>query len=97
MVENVEKHSGASIEEVLGKMLSNTQVNLKSFTALERKNIAAGTVAPGMTKKAVVAALGFPPKHETPTSKMNSWRYWSSRFDTFVVNFENDKVKSVQN
>lgn len=96
VVENIEKHTGASLEEVLRKMLSNTKVDLTPFSSLERKHIGAGTVAPGMSKRAVVVAIGYPPKHETPTSKMNSWRYWSSKFNTFVVNFENDKVKSVQ-
>lgn len=49
-----------------------------------------------MSKDAVIAALGYPPKHQTPTLKGNQWRYWRTLFKTFVVHFEDDKVDNIQ-
>ena len=35
-------------------------------------------------------ALGYPATHRTPSLDSNTWVYWTNRFTTFEVNF-NDK------
>jgi hypothetical protein len=48
-----------------------------------------------MRKSAVIVALGYPPKHKTPSLEANQWRYWSSRFGSFLVHFQDDKVSQI--
>jgi len=95
-IENVEKYSGESIVGIFHRTLGKTPLDLAHFSATEKNSIEAGEVEPGMSKDAVIASLGYPPKHQTPTLKGNQWRYWRSTFGTFVVHFEGDKVKSVE-
>lgn len=68
-----------------------------SLGAADREGIAAGRVAPGMTKAGVIKAIGYPPPHATPNLESPQWRYWKNRFDTFIVHFEGETVTSVQN
>ncbi len=95
-IENIEPYSGETIEGILARTLSTNKVDLSSFSEMERKAIAAGEVSIGMSKKAVVTALGYPPKHKTPSLESNQWRYWRNRFGTFVVHFEDDRVSRIQ-
>jgi len=48
-----------------------------------------------MSKDAVLVARGFPPAHETPSIRMDAWRYWKSGNDTRVVRFDGDRVSAV--
>ncbi len=96
-IENVQKHTGDTIEQAFHKMLARRPLNLKQFTRRERGLIKEGKVAPGMSRKAVIAAIGYPPITQTPTLDMNEWRYWASRFDTFIVRFSNGRVKQIIN
>jgi hypothetical protein len=95
-IENVEKYSGENINGIFNRTFGKTPVALSRFSAQEKSNIETGTVEPGMSKDAVIAALGYPPKHQTPTLKGNQWRYWRNLFVTFVVHFENDKVTRIE-
>ncbi len=96
-IENVQKHTGDTIGKAFHKMLARQKLNLNQFTPSERKLILEGKVALGMSKKAVIAAIGYPPITQTPTLDMDEWRYWASRFDTFIVRFKNGKVKEIVN
>jgi len=95
-IENVEKHTGDSPEQAFAKLFGKNKVDLSKFSKLEQDNILAGKVVKGMSRKAVIAALGYPPITETPVLTGNQWTYWASRFDRFVVNFDNDKVIKIQ-
>jgi hypothetical protein len=48
-----------------------------------------------MSKKAVLAAIGYPPQHVTPSLEGNDWTYWSNLFNRFVIHFKNDKVEDI--
>ena len=93
---NVEKFSGENINGIFHRTFGKNPVDLSRFSAKEKNSIVAGEVEPDMSKDAVIAALGYPPKHQTPSLKSNQWRYWHNRFNTFIVHFEDDKVKNVQ-
>jgi hypothetical protein len=95
-IENVEKYSGENINGIFHRTLGKTPADLARFSAKEKASIEAGEVEPGMSKEAVIASLGYPPKHQTPTLNGNQWRYWRDTFATFVVHFEDDKVKDVE-
>lgn len=95
-IENVEKHTGDSPAQAFAKLFGKNKLDLSRFSKLERENILAGKIAKTMSKKAVIAAIGYPPITETPNLSVNQWTYWNSRFDRFVVHFENDRVSRVQ-
>lgn len=94
---NVENFSGEKVDGIFTRTLGSTKVNLDKFSEAERKAILAGRVEPGMTKAAVVVAIGYPPKHKTPSLVGDHWRYWQNKFNTFLVHFQDDKVSEVQN
>ncbi len=95
-IENIENYSGENIDGIFARTFSAQKVDLTPFSELERNAIAAGEVKTGMSRKAVIVALGYPPKHKTPSLQSNQWRYWRNRFGTFVVHFENDHVSKIQ-
>jgi hypothetical protein len=95
-IENVQKYSGDDINGIFRRTFGKTAVDLSRFSTREKSSIVDGNVEPGMSKDAVIAALGYPPKHRTPTLNGNQWRYWRTIFATFVVHFEDDKVTRIQ-
>jgi hypothetical protein len=92
----VQKHTGDSTTQAFAKMFGKNQLDLSRFSKLEKENILAGKAAKDMSKKAVLAAIGYPPITETPNLSGDRWTYWNSRFDRFIVNFENDRVVRIQ-
>jgi hypothetical protein len=94
-VRNIEKFSGEKIDGIFNRTFAAQPLDLTSFAANEQKAIKAGKVAVGMRKAAVLAALGYPPKHKTPSLDLNQWRYWQSRFDTIIVYFDKDRVTRI--
>ncbi len=96
LIKNVVKHTGDDVYQAFAKFFAKQTVNLTHFTLLERGNIKRGTVEKGMSKNAVQVAIGYPPITRTPSLDSNQWTYWSSRFNTFIVHFENGKVSRIQ-
>ncbi len=96
LIKNVAKHTGDDAYQAFAKLFAKQEVNLSRFNPLERDNINKGIVAIGMSKAAVKIAIGHPPIVRTPSLDSNAWTYWSSRFNTFIVHFENDKVSRIQ-
>lgn len=95
MIENVQKHTNDDVYQAFDKLFGKQKVSLSRFSSKERKNIASGTVAVGMSKKAVLRAIGYPPTTETPTLDANTWVYWTNRFNRFNVQFKNDRVSQI--
>ncbi|MBK8817416.1 MAG: hypothetical protein IPN42_18880 [Methylococcaceae bacterium] len=95
-IENVEKHTGDDVRQAFNKLFGKNKVDLSGFTRSERDYIDLGRVGQGMRKKAVIAAIGYPPITETPSLDGNEWTFWSSRFNRFIVKFQNDKVAQIQ-
>lgn len=94
--ENVEDYSGEKIDGIFKRTFGQEAVELSGFNEAELKEIKRGTVAVGMRKVAVLKAMGFPPRHKTPTLSMDQWRYWKNRYNTILVSFENDKVVTIR-
>ncbi len=95
LIKNIQKHTGDDIFQTFDKLFARKKLNLRNFNSLERKNIRNGSVAKRMRKKAVIAAIGYPPITETMSLEVNSWVYWSARFNKFRVNFKNGRVSSI--
>lgn len=94
-IENVPKHTMEDIQTAFKKIAAPTKVDLSQFSAAEQEAILAGQVKKGMSRKAVLAAIGYPPQNETPSLNGNDWVYWSNRFNRFVVHFKNEKVDNI--
>jgi len=88
---------GMSIEEYIEKITSSKPVSLARFSKIDKRGIAAGKVSVGMTRKGVMAALGYPPTHRTPSLDASSWIYWANRFRTIGVDFDGrGRVKAIR-
>ena len=96
IVKNAPKHVGGDAYFYFDKLFAQQKVNLAQFTREERALIDKGKVGVGMRKDAVIAAMGYPPSHATPSLSYDNWTYWKSSWgDKLVVNFKNDKVVKV--
>jgi len=95
-LENIDAFSGESIQGIFRRTLRPQPVDLSVFSREEQLAIVNGTVEVGMSRAAVLLALGYPPKHKTPSLQGNQWRYWQNRFNTFLVIFDGDKVKTIK-
>lgn len=93
---NKANYTGKTIDEIYDRYFGNSRVSLSGFNELERDAIESGKVVTGMSKDAVLIARGYPPAHKTPSLEDDSWRFWQSRFDTMVVEFENGEVVNIQ-
>ena len=69
---------------------------VKKLSDVDRRGIHTGQALVGMTKQGVIFAIGYPPKSHTPSTDGNAWRYWHSRFDTFLVYFDADTVLRIK-
>jgi hypothetical protein len=96
IIENMPKHTGnEDIQTAFKKTVAPFKVDLSAFTKAEQANIQTAQVKKGMGKKAVLAAIGFPPQVQTPSLEGDDWTYWSNRFNRFAVHFNNGKVDSI--
>jgi hypothetical protein len=94
-ISNVVNFSGENLDGIFNRTFAAKPLNLSSFSTAEQKAIMAGEVVVGMCKAAVIAALGYPPKHKTASLDLNQWQYWQSRFDTIIVYFDKDRVTQI--
>ena len=94
--ENEKDYSGENIEGIFKRTFGRETTSLEKFSQTEQAAIKKGTVETGMSKDAVVKAMGYPPHHKTPALTMDQWRYWKNRFDTMLVIFADGKVASIQ-
>jgi hypothetical protein len=87
--EPIPKH----LDRVFGK---KCEPKLEAMSEVDRKGIRAGTALPGMTKRGVTLAIGYPPEHATPGLESNVWTYWKNRFGKMRVHFADGKVTEIQ-
>lgn len=92
---NVADYSGETIDGIFKRTFGRERVDVSGFTDEERSAIKRGAVEVGMRKGAVIKAMGYPPRHKTPSLDLDQWRYWKNRFNTLLVSFEEDKVISI--
>jgi hypothetical protein len=68
----------------------------QSLSPIDVRGIREGQVYEGMTKKGVVFAIGYPPRHANPTLAANRWLYWKTRHNKIAIYFEDGLVNHVQ-
>lgn len=65
---------------------------IDALSGVNRQGFKEGRILPGMTKEAVILAVGYPPEHATPSLDSTTWKYWRNRFATTNVHFQGGKV-----
>ena len=83
------------LDRYFGAKCDKSQI--QRMSKVDQEGILAGRALPGMTKDAVILAIGYPPEHATPSLESNLWRYWKNRWGTMLVHFDGGKVARVQN
>ncbi|MGR9105683.1 MAG: hypothetical protein ACU843_02025 [Gammaproteobacteria bacterium] len=96
LIKNVEKHTGDDVYRAFDKLFAKQKIDLAKFNSLEREEIQKGTVAKGMSKAAVIVAIGYPPITQTASLDNDLWVYWSGRFNRFNVHFTNGRVSNIK-
>ncbi len=87
---------GMPEKEYISTITSPTPVGYDGFNAQDQEGIRTGKAIMGMTKQGVMVALGYPAKHRTASTDLNTWVYWKGRFSVLTVNFGQDgKVSSI--
>jgi len=83
-------HPGLSAEGFKNRLFTSKPFDdlVKGMTAEEIKAIKAGEVKVGMSRKAVLAAFGYPPEHVTPSLERSEWTYWKDRYRKALVHFD---------
>lgn len=83
-------HPGLSVQQFKDRLFTSKSLAAltKGFTKKEKKSVKLGTLKVGLRKKAVLVAYGYPPEHETSSTKENEWKYWTSRFRTKIIYFD---------
>ncbi len=92
-----EPRMGMSVDEYLDKITSATPYKPSGMSKLDLKGIKEGKALVGMSKKGVMAALGYPASHKTASLESNMWTYWTNKFGTMAVDFDaKGKVTAVR-
>lgn len=68
---------------------------IAKMAEVDQQGIKAGRAMPGMTKDAVVIAIGPPPSHVTYSLDQDEWLYWQNRWGKMRVEFKEGKVSAV--
>ena len=89
-------HPGVTGEQWIGRFLTTRDFAAltRGLTAAEIKAIKAGQVQVGMSKKAVLVSVGYPPEIATVSTELDTWKYWRHRFGSYFVRFSDGKVAS---
>jgi hypothetical protein len=93
---NIVKFSRDPLPDEFSRTFGREKVDLTKFSPKERENILEGTVQVGMSKDAVIKAMGYPPKFRTPSLDLDQWRYWKNRYGTMLVIFVDGKVSTMK-
>ena len=91
------KRMGMGMDEYIELITTPKTVSYSGLSKQDKKGIADGKAYKGMTRKGVMAALGYPAVHKTPSLDSKTWVYWTNRFRTIAVDFDDHgKVSRVR-
>lgn len=82
-----DKNMGMSSEQYIALITSPQPVPLNNLSEINLKGIKDGKAYLGMTKGGVKIALGYPAVHRTPSLDNNTWIYWTNRFKSISIEF----------
>lgn len=85
-----------AISKHLDRIIGDTCLDQSAMSEVDKTGISQGKATVGMTKEGVIAALGYPPEHQTPSTRGDTWIYWSASLSKFKVTFKNNVVVSIK-
>ena len=88
----ISKYTKVDSAKMIDRLFGLTAVNLSKYAKEIQTNITEGIVARGMSKEEVLLARGYPPFHETASTKADTWKYWRNRWTTGTVTFKDNIV-----
>ena len=72
--------------------------SIDAMPEIDRQGVAQGVALVGMSKRGVVLAMGYPPRHVNPSLDSNRWSYWRHRFNRVAIVFDQSgHVTSIEN
>jgi len=84
-------------DQYIDLITSPQPISISSLSEVDQKGIKDGKAYVGMTRDGIRIALGYPAAHQTASLKENTWVYWTNRFKSFKIEFdENGKVTRIQ-
>jgi hypothetical protein len=83
------RHMTMSSTQYFNLITSSKRVLMSQFSKIDKKGIKRGKAYKGMTKSGVLAALGYPARHKTPSLKNKFWVYWQNKWLTRMIKFNN--------
>ena len=93
IIHYTERHHGSFPFAEFKKRMFTTKTFVKltkGFTKAELDAIKSPRpyICKEMSKKAAIMAWGYPPEISTPSTKLNTWKYWINRYRTVLVTFD---------
>ena len=97
MINHSRRYTDVSLHELFWQYFTvadprEKKGSMAELSDTEKQGIQKGVILKGMSKKAVLAAYGYPPTRTTPVMDHHIWKYLDSRSRVRVVYFRNDKV-----
>lgn len=83
-----------TVNEYIALITSPEPLSLDHFSDLDRKGIGEGKALIGMSKEGVMAALGYPAVHMTPSLDAKDYVYWRNRFAKRIISFDDQGLIS---
>jgi hypothetical protein len=77
-----------TVQAYIDLITSPGPVSTAGFSEIDMRGIKDGTAYRGMRRAGVLAALGYPARHKTPSLESDSWIYWKSKSDIVTVQFD---------
>lgn len=89
-------HPGLTEKQWIDRLItaSDLPALTMGLTASEIEAIKAGEARVGMSKRAVLLSLGYPPEIATASTDLDVWRFWRNRFASYAVRFTDGKVSN---
>lgn len=91
-------HMDMDKEKYIDTITTSKKVDLGELSEVDQEGIEKGKAKVGMTKDGIRMALGYPAEHETPSLDDDIWTYWTNRWGTYDVIFNEDgEVTEIRN
>jgi hypothetical protein len=80
------------LERVFLESADQLRQQVAAMSEIDKDGIYEGRVKPGMSREAVLIAIGYPPEFANRQALMSDrdWSYWISRYSKMVVSFGRD-------
>jgi hypothetical protein len=67
-----------------------------TLAGVDLEGVERGVALVGMSKPALVLAIGYPPPHVTPSLDADRWVYWKNRFNRIAISFSEGQVRAIR-